>query len=197
MGSMPAMIEKCGIFRQAADTLRASRNFIFFAVVIYCAAAVAGWVYAGDLTFLKLQFEELVQRFEGLGPFAFVARIFVHNLVASYLAMCFVVLWGIIPISLAAFNGVLLGWFSGWMQGITWTQMLIFLAPHGIFEWPAMFIAFGVGMWRGMGSYFSPDNLCWVERWKRANFAYFIFVAPLLLVAAIVEGRFHFLEMLS
>ena len=191
------MIEQNSIFSQALDTVKAARNFIFLAVLIYFAAAIAGWMYPGDLVFLRQQFEELVQRFEGLGPFAFVARIFVHNLIASYLAMCFVVLFGIIPMTLAAFNGLMVGWFAGWMEDLNWMQLTVLLVPHGIFEWPAMFIAFGVGMWRGLGNFFSPVNLSWGQRWKKANIAYFIFVVPLLLVAAVIEGRYHFLEMLS
>ena len=191
---VPGMNDQDGIFRQAVWTLKASRNFILLAVAVYCGAAVAGWIFAGDLTFIRLQFEELARRFEGLGPLAFVARIFVHNLAASYLAMCFIALWGIIPFFMAAFNGILLGWFAGWMQGITWTQMLFFLVPHGMFEWPAMFMAFGVGMWRGMGGFFSPHGVSRIQRWKRANYAYFVFVVPLLFVAAIIEGRYHFIE---
>ncbi len=191
------MIEQNGIFSKALDTLKASGNFIFFAVMIYCLGAAAGWMYTGELGFLKLQFEELVQKFEGLGPFAFVVRIFVHNLIASYLAMCFVVLWGIIPMAMAVFNGLILGWFAGWIESATWMQLAVMLVPHGMFEWPAMFIAFGVGMWRGLGFYFVPDKLSWGQRWKRANLTYLVFVVPLLFVAAIIEGRYHFLEMLS
>ncbi len=191
------MTEQDGIFKMALDTLKASRNFIFLALLIYCTAAVVGWMYPENLDFLKNQFEELVHKFEGLGPLGFMARIFMHNLIASYLAMCFIVFWGIIPMSLAAFNGLLLGWFAGWMEALTWTQLLIFLGPHGIFEWPAMFIAFGVGMWRGLGNFFSPEKLSWIQRWKRANSAYLIFVVPLLFVAAIIEGRYHLLELLS
>jgi len=190
------MTEQNSVFKMALETLKVSRNFIFLSVLIYCASAVGGWIYAGELSFLKLQFEELVQKFEGLGPAAFVARIFIHNLIASYLAMCFIVLLGLIPVVLAAFNGLLLGWFAGWMENVTWAQLAVFLLPHGIFEWPAMFMAFGVGMWRGLGNYFSPDNLSWFQRWKMANCAYFIFVVPLLFIAAIIEGRYHFLEMI-
>ncbi len=191
------MTEQNSILTKALDTLKASRNFIFLAVLIYSTAAVVGWIYSGELSFLRLQFQELVQKFEGLSPIAFVARIFIHNLIASYLAMCFVVLLGAVPVVLAAFNGLLLGWFAGWAENVTWVQLAVFLMPHGIFEWPAMFIAFGVGMWRGFGHYFSPDDLSWVQRWKMANSAYFIFVVPLLFVAAIIEGRYHFLKMLS
>ncbi len=166
--------------------------FVLLAAFVYMLAAVAGWIYSEDLDILKLQFEQLAERFQGLGPFEFMARIFVHNLVASYLAMCLVVLYGLIPLCLAAFNGLLLGWFAGWMEGVSWIQLAFLLVPHGIFEWPAMFVAFGVGIWRGLGHLLGSETLSWFQRWKKAHLVYLFFVVPLLFVAAVVESRYHF-----
>ncbi len=191
------MHEQNTFFKTGSETLRRSRNFIFFGMLIYSLAAIAGWVHSDNLEFPEHLFKELVTKFEGLNPFEFVARIFLHNLIASYLAMCFITLLGIIPLFMAVFNGLILGWFAGWMENATWLELFMLLAPHGVFEWTAMFMAFGVGMWRGTASFFSPDGLTWKERWKKANCAYFAFVVPLLMVAAIIEGRYHFREMLS
>ncbi|WP_045217453.1 stage II sporulation protein M [Desulfonatronovibrio magnus] len=181
------------MLNEALQTIRAARPFILSAVLVYCAAAVAGWVYPGELQFMEDQFMELAKRFQDLNFIEFSTRIFMHNLVASYLAMCFVTLFGIIPMILAAFNGLLLGWFAGWLPEVSWMQLAVMLVPHGMFEWPAMFIAFGVGMWRGMGGMFTGTTLTWWQLWKKANYAYFFVVVPLLFVAAIIEGRYHLL----
>ncbi|MFP4083660.1 MAG: stage II sporulation protein M [Desulfonatronovibrio sp.] len=189
------MIEQKSIYKTASQTLSASRVYILISVLVYVLSALAGWIYSAELDFLRLQFEELVQKFEGLNAFEFIVRIFIHNSIAAYLAMCFVVLWGIVPLALAIFNGLILGWFAGWMNEASWAELLLVLAPHGIFEWSALFIAFGVGMWRGLGNFFTGQALSWAERWKRANAVFFIFVVPLLLVAAVIEGRYHLFKM--
>ncbi len=189
-------MEQNSIYKTAGQTLKASRVYIMISVLIYVLSALAGWVYSGELDFMKFQFEELVQKFEGLSAFEFIVRIFIHNLTAAYLAMCFVVLWGVIPLIMTIFNGLILGWFAGWMDQASWAELLVMLAPHGIFEWPALFIAFGVGMWRGLGNFFAGQDIPWTERWKRANSVFFIFVVPLLLVAAVIEGRYHLFNML-
>lgn len=191
------MFEQNNIYRTALDTLKISRNSILAAVGIYVVAAVAGWVYSDNLAFMEDQFQELARRFENLSPVAFVFRIFMHNLIASYLAMCFVTLFGLIPLALAAFNGLMVGWFAGWLEHVSWFGLAVFLAPHGIFEWPAMFIAFGVGMWRGVAHFFGPVDQSWGQLWKKAHCVYFVFVVPLLFIAAMIEGRYHFMQMFS
>ncbi len=67
----------------------------------------------------------------------------------------------------------------------------LMLVPHGMFEWPAMLIAWGVGLWRGEGYRFNAVLGTYFQRWKRSNQVFFLIVLPLLLVAAIVEGRGH------
>ncbi len=185
------------IFELAIDTLMSARSWILGAVLVYCTAAVVAWSLPGYFDFLEVQFDSLMQQFMHLGALEFILRIFVHNLIASYLAMCFVVFFGIVPLTFAVFNGLLLGWFAGWMDHVPWVEMAVMLVPHGIFEWPAMFIAFGVGMWRGVGFRWSEVYLSWLDRLKRVHCVYLIFVVPLLFVAAIIEGRYHLLELLS
>ncbi len=68
--------------------------------------------------------------------------------------------------------------------------------PHGIFEWPAMIIAWGFGLWRGAGYRFSANPGTYFQRWKRSNHLFFMIVLTLLLLAAMVEGRDHLSEWL-
>ena len=50
------------------------------------------------------------------------------------------------------------------------------LVPHGLFEWPAMMIAWGVGLWRGVGYRFNSDPGTYMHRWKKANQLFFMMV---------------------
>ncbi len=185
------------IFSLALDTLKVSKPWILAALVIYCLAGIIAWSIPEHFDFLEAQFANLMERFADLSAWEFILRIFLHNLVASYLAFCFVVFFGAVPIALAAFNGLLLGWFATWLEQVTWLELAVMLVPHGLFEWPAMFIAFGVGIWRGFGHRLGSVSYGWAERLKRSHCVFLVFVVPLLFVAAIIEGRFHLLELLS
>ncbi len=185
------------IKNHAFATLKEARGCVAAAVLIYCAAVALAWSYFEHFEFMEAQFGTLLEQFEGLGAWEFILRIFIHNLIASYLAMCFVVFFGAVPLALAAFNGLMLGWFINWMDHASGLDMLIMLGPHGVFELPAMFIAFGVGMWRGVGFRFGEQHPGWLERLKRVHCVYLVFVVPLLFVAAILEGRYHLLELLA
>ncbi len=184
------------VLSQAVMTIKAARMWILAAFFIYCAAAVVAWSHSEHFDFLEVQFGSLVEQFEGLGAWEFILRIFIHNLIASYLAMCFVVFFGSIPLALAVFNGLMLGWFIDWMDHFSSLDLLIMLGPHGVFELPAMFIAFGVGMWRGVGFRLGQEHPGWLERLKRVHCVFAVFVVPLLFVAAVLEGRYHLMELL-
>jgi uncharacterized membrane protein SpoIIM required for sporulation len=103
--------------------------------------------------------------------------------------MCLVTLWGLVPILTAMANGLLLGWIVVTALDASLVDAAMLLVPHGLFEWPAMMIAWGVGLWRGVGYRFHIAPGSYVQRWKRANQLFLFVVLPLLLAAAIIEGR--------
>jgi len=136
--------------------------------------------------------EQLAERFRNLGALAFIGRIFLNNLVATYLVSCLIVLFGIVPAFSAAANGVLVGWVLAVTPELSVFDAVAGLLPHGVFEIPAVTIAWGIGMWRGIGYRFSARFAGGIlQRWRMANRVYFLIVVPLLLVAAVVEGRLH------
>lgn len=149
-------------------------------------------MYADALGFFQQAADSLVGKFSGKGGATFVFSLFVHNLVATYLTMCLFTLWGLFPMVTAIGNGLILGWIAVTAGSSSLVDAAAMLMPHGMFEWPAMMIAWGVGLWRGAGYRFSADPGTYVQRWKRSNHLFFLVVLPLLLLAAIVEGRGHF-----
>ncbi len=175
----------------ALSTLHQARCSILIALFVYAASCLGGWVYADALGFFKQAAGSLAGKFAGKGGAAFIFSLFVHNLVATYITMCLITLWGLFPMVTAIANGLILGWIVGTQGGLCLVDAAAMLVPHGMFEWPAMMIAWGVGLWRGAGYRFSNDPGTYVQRWKRSNQVFFLIVLPLLLVAAIVEGREH------
>ena len=184
-------------FADSLKTILEAKQFIFFAGLLYCCSTIAGWLYADNFSFLEDQIRRLAAQFAGKDAITFIFKIFVHNLIATYVAMCVVVLFGIVPLIIAVFNGLVLGWIIAKAPGMSETNLSVMLIPHGIFEWPAMLIAWGVGIWRGAGYRLSNTPGTWKERWEKANKVFFTVILPLLLIAAIIEGRYHIVMEIS
>ena len=178
-------------FADALNAISEARNCIFIAMVVYCGAIFVGWAYADNLSFLEKQVKELATLFAGKNATAFIFKIFLHNLIATYVAMCFLILFGLVPTIIAVFNGLILGWIIATAQARTEANIWMMIIPHGLFEWPAMIIAWGIGLWRGGGYRFSDASGTWKERWETAHKVFFTVVLPLLFIAAIIEGRYH------
>ncbi len=133
----------------------------------------------------------LMEQFVGREGFDWVFRLLGRNLVVSYLTMCLFSAFGIVPVTVALFNGLILGWVIIKATGVMDSGIAILLVPHGIFEVPAMMIGWGVGIWRGLGYRFSTHRPSYAERFKGANKVFLALIVPLLFIAAIIEGRDH------
>lgn len=184
-------------YKQAAATLCRSRYGILGALLIYTASCIGGWWFSDALGFFQQAASGLVGKFETKAGINFVLSLFLHNLVATYITMCLVTLWGLVPLITAVANGLLLGWIVTVVTGQSIIHTAMMLVPHGLFEWPAMLIAWGVGFWRGAGYRFDTAPGTYLDRWLAANRVYCLIVLPLLLVAAIIEGRVHLFNALS
>ena len=178
----------------ALSLLHQARHCVLIAFFIYCISCLAGWMNADALDFFQEAASGLADTFEGKHGVNFVLSLFLHNLVATYIAMCLVTLWGLFPMVNAIANGLILGWIVVTATGPSLVDAAGILVPHGMFEWPAMMIAWGVGLWRGAGYRFSANPGSYVQRWKKSNQLFFMIVLPLLLLAAIVEGRGYLSE---
>jgi uncharacterized membrane protein SpoIIM required for sporulation len=181
-------------YSAAFSTLYQARYGILTALLVYAGSCLGGWMYADALGFFQQAASSLVGKFSGKGGADFIFTLFLHNLVATYITMCLLTWWGLVPMVTAIANGLILGWLVVTATGPSLVDAAVMLVPHGVFEWPAMMITWGVGLWRGAGYRFSADPGTYFQRWKRSNQVFFLIVLPLLLLAAIVEGRGHLSE---
>ena len=172
-------------------TIYAAKYCILIALIIYVCASVTGWLYPEQFPFLKGLSKELVEGFIDTNSVTFISKLLVRNLIAAYITTCIISLWGFFPASAAISNGLLLGWAIAYASVASHPKIAIMLIPHGIFEWPAAIIGWGVGMWKGLGYRFSSMKFSYKERFIKANVVYFTVIVPMLFVAAIIEGRFH------
>jgi stage II sporulation protein M len=179
------------LFTDSLATISDAKYFILIAFIIYLCASITGWLYPENFPFLNEQAEELVSKFTGKNAITFISKLLIQNLIAAYVTTCIISLWGFFPALAAISNGLLLGWAITNVPTSYYSKVIILLIPHGVFEWPAMSIGWGIGMWKGLGYRFSSIRPTYKERFKKANIVYFTVILPLLLVAAIIEGRYH------
>lgn len=182
-------------YATALSTLYQARYGILIALIVYAGSCVGGWIFADALGFFEQAASGLADKFEGKDGADFIFSLFLHNLMATYIAMCLVTLWGLFPMVNTIANGLILGWIVVTATGHSLYDAAHMLVPHGMFEWPAMIIAWGVGLWRGAGYRFNAVPGTYFQRWKQSNQVFFLIVLPLLLVAAIVEGRGYLFEL--
>jgi len=119
------------------------------------------------------------------------SAIMTNNLSVSLGTFALGVTAGVGTVFELAYNGLMLGVISGacWRAGMI-GQLMSFVAPHGVIELPAIFIAGGAGLLLAKGMLF-PGTLP-----RRASFAFegaravrlVLGIIPMLIVAGTIEG---------
>jgi uncharacterized membrane protein SpoIIM required for sporulation len=119
--------------------------------------------------------------------------IMTNNLSVSFAAFAMGITGGIGTIWMMLTNGMLIGVIgaSTWRAGMA-VQFWSFVAPHGVLELPAIFIAGGAGLEIARGMLFPgalPRKLSLARAGGRAS-KLLLGVIPLLVVAGLLEGFF-------
>lgn len=179
-------------YREALKYLNESWSFVFIAFLIFVLSAVFGYVFSGHLVFIDDLLRDIILKFEGKGFFYTSVFIFQNNLMSSFFAIVFGIFISVFPIMNAVLNGLVMGYVLDRASEFGFLNIFLRLAPHGIFELPAIFISIGLGIKTGL---FVFQKNTKKEFWRRfvGSVKVFLFVVlPLLLVAAIIEGSLIF-----
>lgn len=153
---------------------------------------------AADLKQEALQkFAEIAKWMKQVPPGAQFLVIWANNINASLTAILFGVLLPIIPLAFLMMNGLLIGLFQNMIlveNGLSPFQFYLSLAPHGILELPAFFIAVFLGIRFGLIPYRlvihylrTKEHLPLFKEATREAGYYGILILIMLLFAAIIE----------
>lgn len=144
-------------FKEASNYISESKHYIFISIILFIIASIAGFALSSQLSFIDAFLRALLEKTADLDTFGMIFFILQNNMQSSFLAILFGTLLGIFPLIGIFSNGIVLGYVlakSSEIAGFTsWWRIL----PHGVFELPAIFISFGLGLsWgiKSIGNYF-------------------------------------------
>ncbi len=177
-----------GYYIEARKDLREAEPFILLAAVIFLAGAVLGSYLPERFEILLDPLKQIAERLKGQSLPVLVIIIFLQNSTSALISILFGILFGIMPVIGAVTNGILMGLVLSIEREMGMTGLFLRVIPHGIFELPAMFMSWGLGMWLGTWLLRRDKQEALRERIRRAFRVFFAIVLPLLIIAAGIEG---------
>lgn len=170
-------------YQQVFDDLRAIRTYIFLAAGLFLLGALIGMLLPEVSRAQIAMFKEFAEGFKDKSAPALILAIFLNNVGASALALLAGGLFGLVPLLAALVNGMLLGGFLLYAPAL-----VLRVVPHGILELPAVFIAWGAGMWVGLWVLHRHPLGALKDRIIKGMRIFVAVVVPMLVIAAVIEG---------
>lgn len=178
-------------YKECWTYLKDSKKFIYAIIAIFLGFAIIGFFLPAPNYLIEkiLEFiEELLIKIDGLSQFQLIRFIFFNNLKSSFFGMILGVLFGVFPIFAAIANGYILGFVSALVVSSEGVLSLWRLIPHGIFEFPAIFISLGLGLKLGTFVFNKNKRKFFRENILKSLKIFWWIVIPLLIIAGIIEG---------
>lgn len=205
MGQKPKASGLIGFYRDTYPRIfRETASRTLLAVAIFVATGIASWVLTiRDPAFahrlLGPQMTETIEQRKmwtesivTVKPIA-SSGIMTNNLAVAFTTFAMGITLGLGTIYMMALNGVLIGVIGAatWRAGMA-LQLWSFVAPHGVLELPAIFIAGGAGLEIARGLLFPgllPRKVSLAQAGGRAV-RLLLGTIPMLVVAGLIEGFF-------
>lgn len=174
--------------------IKESKKYIFIITGIFLISILMGIIFPTFFTEKILEIlKEMLLIFEGKNLPETISLIFLNNARASLFSILLGIMFGILPILSAIFNGYLVGFVinqvvaeAGWL--VIWR-----LLPHGIFELPAVLISMGLGLRIGIDLFKKNPKKLLKRNFNKSMKLFLRIILPLLILAAIIEGSLIFL----
>lgn len=178
-------------YSQSWNFIKESRNFIYIIILVFLITTLFGFFLPlpEPITDQILKFiQELLEKTQGMSQFELTSFIFLNNLQSSFIGMVFGMVFGIYPVIATIANGFILGFIASISVNTEGFFVLWRILPHGIFELPAIFISFGLGL--KIGTFiFQEKKFESFKDYSLNSLKVFLFIIfPLLTIAAIIEG---------
>jgi len=187
-------VRKVGFFEsgrksihEAIDYIKESKNYIYFGIGSFIVFLVLGFIFSQELSFLDKYIEKIFIEADKREGFDLMMYIFMNNLSVAFYNVVFGVVFSIFPFLNSVANGGVMGYVFSKVYEIAGVYEFWRIIPHGIFELPAIFIAFGLGIKNGL-FLFSKKPFVELKRRLFNSFKVLVYILlPLLFTASIIE----------
>ena len=183
-------------YKKSWNYIKESKKFIWIVIGIFLGFALIGFFVPPPEYLSQKIFEfvkEILLKTDGMSQNQLIGFIFFNNIQSSFFGMAFGIFLGIFPVIAAIANGYLLGFVANLAIQDGGLLSLWRIFPHGIFELPAVFISFALGLRLGASIFsrkkFGNLNKNFISSLK----TFILIIIPLLIIAAIIEGTLIFL----
>jgi len=170
--------------------IKESKNFIWAAIFIFFIATIIGFLYQPPwaINWVIEQMKKALADTIGMNASQLISYIFLNNIQGAFMGILFGFALGAFPLLVTLLNGYVVGYVCSSAVSSSGISSLLNLLPHGIFELPAIFISFGMGIKFGTFIFYK-EKLKYFNKFFINSLRVLIFVIlPLLIIAAIIEG---------
>jgi stage II sporulation protein M len=177
-------------YKKSWDYIKESRKFIWAVVFLFFVSVIIGFLFQPPqvINLILEYIEKVLAKTQGMSSFEMVSFIFFNNLGVGFMGLIYGFVLGIFPILSIFANGYVVGYVSSSAISSSGISSLLNLLPHGIFELPAIFISFGMGIKFGTFIFYKEKMKNFTEFFANSLRVFIFVVLPLLVVAAIIEG---------
>ena len=169
------------------ESLYLALPYVGIAAALFFTGLVFGLLKPGIFApLIENLFEYAETEIIDKGAFGTFLFIFLHNFIAALASIFLGVLVGVLPLAASFMNGSIIGSFAYGLVESKKVIHLLLLIPHGMFEIPAMLLAWGGGIWFGAFIFRKNREETFTNRWMRV-FMLLAYILPLLLMAATIE----------
>lgn len=179
------------------EYLYSSRKYFLAAVAVFTVSFIAGILISVKYPDASEKVLEMMKEAYGgiatLDQFGMMIEIFKNNIKLSFIALLLGLVFGIVPFAFALLNGLVFGIiveYSLKAKGAFF--VLAAILPHGIIELPMILVSVGIGFRLGHAAYLLLTDMKTMNdlthELKQGIIFYIKIIAPLLLLAAVVES---------
>ena len=177
-------------YKKSWSFIKESKKFIWAVIAIFVFSLILGVFFQPtEISKIILDYiEKVVEETQDMSSLEMISFIFLNNLRVGFMGIIYGFLFGIPPVLFALGNGYVVGFVSSLAVSSSGAVSLLSLLPHGIFELPAIFISFGMGIKLGSFIFYKDKLNKFVYFFKESLRVFLFVIVPLLIIAAVIEG---------